>query len=356
MLNNVRKLILNDDNTRVTYVWIGCDGVLRSKSKTIGKTIKFPEWDYDGSSTNQATGNNSEVILKPVRSFRDPFRQRSFLVMCDIYDFNENPHPDNNRHEALEIFEKYSAEKPWFGLEQEFFLFKKGTKTPSGKSNPETDLPPQGQYYCSVGASNCFDRQVMEDFYTAALFAGIKISGINAEVAPSQWEYQVGPCEGIEQGDQLWMSRYILQRITELHGYDVDFSPKPLKEVNGSGCHVNFSTLEMRSDGGLKHIIEGIKNLAIKHDQLIHVYGGEDNKERLIGTHETASWDKFSWGYSDRESTVRVGSKTKKDGKGYMEIRAVASNCDPYKVTSAIFETIVKNKTIYTDPVTPAVE
>jgi glutamine synthetase len=353
MLNNIRSLHLNETIIRATYVWIGHSGELRSKSKTFelpknvsAQDFQFPHWDYDGSSTNQAIGCNSEVILHPVRVFPDPFRKNAFLVMCDIWDYTGNPHPDNNRYHASQIFNEYKHEKPWFGLEQEFFLFKRGTHTPSGLVwNKDTKLPPQGQYYCSVGASNCFDRQLMEDFYAACLFSGIKISGINAEVAPSQWEYQIGPCEGIEQGDHLWMSRYILLRIAELYNYDIDFSPKPiLGDINGSGCHVNFSTLEMRSENGLEHILSAIQKLKEHHKELISSYGGEDNKQRLTGKHETAKWDTFSWGYSDRGSTVRIGRKTQQDKKGYMEIRAVASNCDPYKTTSAIFETAIKYK------------
>ena len=37
----------------------------------------------------------------------------------------------------------------------------------------------------------------MEAHYRACMYAGIKIAGTNAEVMPAQWEFQVGPCEGI---------------------------------------------------------------------------------------------------------------------------------------------------------------
>lgn len=330
------------------YIWIGGNKELRSKSKTLtGISIddislnKLPKWDYDGSSTEQATGDNSEVLLKPVSFYKDPFRKNGILVMCETYNPDWKPHKTNNRHQAVKIFNKGFDQIPWFGIEQEFFFMKRGTLLPGGNGDQVfmDGFASQGQYYCSVGASNAFQREIVEMFYRAALYAGLKISGINAEVAPSQWEFQVGPCVGIEEGDHLWIGRYILQRISEKYGYDVNFDPKPIKgDWNGSGCHTNFSTLKMRQEGGLEHIIHAVQNLGKHHEEMIQVYGGDDNKERLTGKHETASWNEFSWGYANRGATIRVGRKTQQDGKGYFEVRAVASNCDPYLVTSKIFE------------------
>ena len=341
---NMNNLPLNNI-VQVTYVWIGGEKELRSKSKTLrdiksdSVTLKdLPDWDYDGSSTKQAPGNNSEVLLKPVALFEDPFRKGGKLVMCETYNPDWTPHKTNHRAAAVELFNKAKDEEPWYGIEQEFFFMKKGTTIPAGFPDKGTAYP-QGQYYCSVGASNCYQREVMETFYRAALYAGLKISGINAEVAPSQWEFQVGPCVGIEEGDHLWMGRYILERISEHYGYDVNYAPKPVKgDWNGSGCHTNYSTKKMRQDGGLKHILDAVNKLGKHHEEMINVYGGDDNKERLSGRHETASWEKFSWGFANRGATIRVGRKTQHDEKGYMEVRAVASNCDPYLVTSKIFE------------------
>lgn len=332
----------------VEYVWIGGNKELRSKTKTIKTNSPLylkdlPDWNYDGSSTAQADGDDTEVIIKPRALFKDPFRYGGYLVMCDTYRPNGEPHKTNKRYKAMEIFEKYEEQKPMFGLEQEFFFMKKGTKIPLSFPTPTLigQLGPQGPYYCSIGSSNCYHRNMMEEFYNFALYAGIKISGINAEVAPSQWEFQVGPCIGIEQGDHLWMARYILERLSEKYDCDICYDPKPLKgDWNGSGCHTNFSTLKMRESNGIEDILIAVHKLEEKHNHMISVYGGEDNKERLTGRHETGNWQKFSYGYGTRNTTIRIGNDVKKNQKGYFEVRAVSSNIDPYYVTSELLKAI----------------
>jgi glutamine synthetase len=356
LIQSISQLTL--EQTQVTYVWIGGNKELRSKTKTMPKftnTKKYqkleeddertqylanelPDWNYDGSSTEQAEGSFSEIIIKPQRIFKDPFRKGGLLVICDTYLPNGLPHKTNTRFHANQIFNEKLDEEPWYGIEQEFFIMKKGTKIPFGF--PHNGFPdPQGKYYCSVGSSNCLGRGILETFYRAALYAGIQISGTNVEVAPSQFEYQVGPCTGISSGDQLWMSRYILHRVSELYDVDINIEPKPVKgNWNGSGCHTNYSTLSMRQKGGLTHIVNAIEKLEEKHEHMVPFYGDDNNKERLTGRHETGHWSKFSWGYGDRGATVRVGTDVQKDKKGYFEIRAVSSDMDPWYTTGEIFK------------------
>jgi len=345
MTEYLKKHLMNlelIDVIQVTYIFIDGNKELRSKSRTMPKkdyeAIDLPEWNYDGSSTKQAEGNYSEIIIKPQTIFKDPFRKDGLLVICDTYLPNGKPHITNKRYNANKIFNKKLGDVPWYGMEQEFFIMKKGTKEPLGF--PKGGYPaPQGQYYCSVGSSNCIGREILECFYRAALYAGIKISGTNVEVAPSQFEYQVGPCEGIDTGDHLWVSRYILYRVSELFNVDINIEPKPVKgNWNGSGCHTNYSTKSMREEGGLKHIVEAIEKLEKNHEHMITVYGDDNNKDRLTGKHETAHWSKFSWGYGNRGATVRVGTDVRKEGKGYLEVRAVSSDIDPWYVTSELFK------------------
>jgi glutamine synthetase len=329
------------------YVWIGGSGAdLRCKTKTVDQPeitslSDLPVWNFDGSSTGQAPGKDSEVYLVPVAYYPDPFRRgKNVIVMCEcvLPDGKKTPIPTNTRRAAAEIFSQKTKLEPWFGIEQEYTLFESDMVTPYGW--PKGGYPrPQGPFYCSAGAENAYGRRIVEAHYKACLYAGINISGCNAEVMPGQWEYQVGPCTGIASGDQLWMSRYLLVRVCEDFGIVVSFDPKPMSgDWNGAGCHTNYSTAPMRADGGYDAIIAAVEKLGKKHLEHVSLYGA-GNERRLTGAHETAPIDKFSYGVAHRGASVRIPRTSKLEGKGYFEDRRPASNMDPYVVTSKIFKT-----------------
>jgi len=337
---------LPKDKIQAEYVWIGGSGMdLRSKTRTLDisevkSLADLPEWNYDGSSTGQAPGHHSDVVIKARAWFKDPFRGgNNVLVMCDTYDMSGTPIPTNTRFPAQQIFDKVADKEYWFGIEQEYTILQEDGRTPFGW--PRGGFPgPQGPYYCSAGTANAYGRCVPEALYRACLAAGVKIAGQNAEVMPGQWEYQIGPCLGISVGDHMWMSRYILHRVSEIFRVVVSFDPKPIDgDWNGAGCHTNVSTKEMREEGGLKAIYDAMPKLQAKHQEHIEVYG-KGNERRLTGRHETQSIHKFSFGVADRGSSIRIPFGTAQDGKGYFEDRRPASNCDPYTVASKIAETV----------------
>eukprot|EP00762_Andalucia_godoyi_P007116 ANDGO_01882.mRNA.1 Glutamine synthetase cytosolic isozyme 1-2 len=336
------------------YVWVGGSGRdIRSKSRTLPVSLPqrpecLPIWNFDGSSTGQAPGSDSEVLLKPQAVYKDPFRPiptgdgytglPNIIVICDCYKPDMTPVPGNTRVFAERVFSQKKELIPWFGMEQEYVMFSASENWPLGW--PRGGYPgEQGPYYCSVGAEVSFGRELVEAHYRACLYAGIRISGVNAEVMPGQWEFQVGPCEGISVGDQLLCARYILARIGEDFGVRISYDPKPIPgDWNGSGCHTNFSTLPMREDGGWKLIAEACDKLGARHSEHIIAYG-EGNERRLTGHHETAPMDKFTWGVANRGASIRVPRDTHRLQKGYLEDRRPASNCDPYLVPALIYET-----------------
>mmetsp|Transcript_382 Transcript_382/g.725 ORF Transcript_382/g.725 Transcript_382/m.725 type:complete len:415 (-) Transcript_382:204-1448(-) len=340
------------DSIMAEYVWVDAVGNTRSKTRTLPASKaesvdSLPKWNFDGSSTDQAPGDDSEVILKPQRIFKDPFRPRddgvsNILVMCDTYTPSGEALPTNTRAFAEQYFSGNEDEEVWFGLEQEFTLFNLDERTPLGW--PEGGMPsrPQGPYYCSVGPENNFGRAITDSLYKACLYAGINISGVNGEVMPGQQEYQVGPCVGIDAGDQLMMSRYILMRVCEDFQVYCTLHPKPIVEGdwNGAGMHTNVSTKSMREEGGLEVIKQAIYKLGEKHKEHIEIYG-EGNELRLTGKFETASIENFSFGIANRGASVRIGRDTQDEGKGYFEDRRPSSNADPYLVTGKIMSTIM---------------
>jgi glutamine synthetase len=329
--------------SKLEYIWLD-GGVptqgLRSKTMVrsdFGGTVEeCPMWSFDGSSTNQATGDDSDCLLKPVAIYPDPDRASAYLVMCEVLNADGTPHATNGRATIEDHDEDF-----WFGFEQEYFLWDTKTDLPPGF--PKGGYPaPQGPYYCSVGARNAYGRELIEEHMDICLEAGLNVEGINAEVAPGQWEFQIFAKGAQKAGDEIWIARYLLERTAESYGMAIDYEPKPLgkdSDWNGSGMHANFSNSAMR-DNGDEAIFTKICEEFGKHiDRHMSVYGA-NNDQRLTGLHETQAIDEYSYGVSDRGASIRIPIGTVQDGwKGRLEDRRTASNADPYKVAAAIIKT-----------------
>ncbi|XP_055548550.1 glutamine synthetase 1, mitochondrial-like [Wyeomyia smithii] len=348
LLDRYRRLKYNPKLVQATYVWIDGTGEhVRLKDRVLdfapAKPEDCPEWQYDGSSTYQALGGNSDIRLVPRALYKDPFKsgEKDVIVLCDTYQPDGKPTDSNKRAAMQQAFNETKALEPWFGIEQEY-TFLDIDHRPLGW--PSGGFPgPQGPYYCATGAENVVGRDIAEAHAIACLYAGIDFAGTNAEVMPAQWEFQVGPSVGMKCADDIWVARYILWRIAEDYGVVVTFDPKPMEGPwNGAGGHCNFSTKAMREDGGMEVIKAAIEKLAKKHDKHIKAYdphGGKDNERRLVGRLETSSIDNFSWGIADRSTSVRIPRSVANAGKGYFEDRRPSSNCDPYSVCNAILTT-----------------
>lgn len=353
ILGRYKNLDYPENYVQATYLWIDGTGQnLRLKDRVLKRVPKRPEdlphWQYDGSSTYQALGENSDVKLVPRALYRDPFKpgKNDVIVMCDTYTPDDKPTATNHRAACQEAVNKTSNEDVWFGIEQEYTLLDIDDR-PYGW--PNNGYPgPQGPYYCAVGANRVYARDMVEAHALACLYAGIEFAGTNAEVMPAQWEYQVGPSPGMKVADDLWVSRYILQRIAEEFGIVVSFDPKPVSgNWNGAGAHTNMSTKSMRADGGIKAIEAAIERLSKQQERHIRAYDpleGLDNKRRLLGRLETSSIEKFSWGVANRAVSVRIPRGVADAGKGYFEDRRPSSNCDPYAVCNALIRTCLLNE------------
>jgi len=338
------------------YIWI--DGVqptqtVRSKTKVLwghndGEVFCdnpldpdcYPHWGHDGSSTGQAEGGDSDCGLVPVRVFKDPIRGGNHvLIMCEVTDADGTPHESNSRALLREVIDcvGVEAQKCWFGMEQEHTLFR-GSR-PLGFGDDRRFPPSQGPYYCGVGADEVYGRDLIEEHMRACVEAGIRISGINAEVMPGQWEFQVGPLPPLEAGDHLWVARWLLYRLGEKHGIHATLDPKPVAgDWNGAGMHTNFSTAAMREAGGIQHIEDWCLRARDHVEGHLAAYG-DGIEARLTGKHETCSYHQFKWGVSDRTASIRIPMGTAKDGYGYLEDRRPNANACPYEVASVMLRT-----------------
>jgi glutamine synthetase len=345
----------------VEYIWIDANDNPRSKIKIITKNNNFTnlnsilkllqEWNFDGSSTRQAEGKDSDVLIKPCSIYLNPFinYMEAYLVICDCWNKDGTCHITNNRTKLVETYSKCDQQEPIFGIEQEYIIFNRKKEY---NNNELTNLPykwikdnepgfgPQGPYYCSVGGGVCLGREISEKHLEMCLKAGLEICGTNAEVMASQWEYQIGPLSPIELSDQMWISRYILHRVSEQFNCVISLHPKPYKgNWNGSGGHTNFSTKIMREPNGIEEIKIACKKLSLTHKSHMEVYG-KYNDQRMSGEHETSSIDKFSWGISNRGCSIRIPLNVANDKCGYLEDRRPGANLDPYLVCEKICSTV----------------
>lgn len=327
---------------KAEYIWV--DGtqptkMLRAKTRILpAGTTQMPQWSFDGSSTNQAEGHASDCLLEPVFVCDDPLRAPGDkLVLCEVLNIDGTPHATNTRSLLRKTVDQHGDADPWFGIEQEYTMWK-GNR-PLGW--PEGGYPaPQGPFYCGVGADEVFGREMAEDHLDACLEAGLQIYGVNAEVMPGQWEFQVGTAGPLEVADHLQIARYLLYRVGEAYDISVTLHPKPVRgDWNGAGAHTNFSTAQTRADGGIKVIHEAMKKLEARHEHHIQNYG-EGIEQRLTGLHETCSYREFKFGVSDRGASVRIPPATASEGKGYFEDRRPCANVDPYVVTRLLIETV----------------
>jgi glutamine synthetase len=337
--SNVQEIGTMSSFYKAEYIWI--DGtkptaLLRSKTRVLPSGMAPGVWGFDGSSTGQAPGHASDCVLRPVFVVHDPVSgSDNKLVLSEVLLTDMRPHPTNTRAPCEQVAKRFAAEEMWFGIEQEYTLFKEGR--PLGW--PKLGNPgPQGPYYCSIGSNRAFGREIVDEHLDACLSAGIRISGTNGEVMPGQWEYQVGPLGPVEVADQLWVARWLMDRIAAKHGVEVRLDAKPVEgDWNGAGAHTNFSSRRMRES--YEDCLRAAE--ALGKQAALHIANyGDGIERRLTGKHETCAYSEFRFGVSDRGASVRIPWQVALEKRGYIEDRRPNANCDPYVVTRLITETV----------------
>jgi len=324
---------------RVEYVWL--DGTeplpqLRSKARYLDDhySLVIEDWNFDGGSTNQGSLENSDRKLECVRTYKDPFNKGGLIALCEVAYHSNVPHETNTRHPLRALTKKHDG--ILVGFEQEFTFMDKESQDPLGLCLSPKE---QGQYYCGAGSMNVIGRQIMCEFEKACIDAGIEIDGINAEVMPGQWEYQTKAQSPLKASDDLWITRYLLERISESYPICISYDPKPHPKFNGAGCHTNFSTALMRDRLNDKDIESLVEALSQDHSEFMKVCG-EGYEKRLTGECETSSYKKFTSGVADRGASLRIPEKVSREGKGYFEDRRPCANIDPYKVLHSLITSV----------------
>lgn len=348
-----------------TFVWL--DGSnpqkARSKERFVGGRMdldKIDPWLFDSSSTAQMVEGNpvTDRYLMPVMCTPNPFEEGAVVVLAEVFEEDgETPHASNSRRRLAELLEQYPELGATVGFEQEYFLMRRETGRPLGWPSDPHSMPSrkQGDWYCGEGADFAFGRDIIREHRQLCQKAGIRVAGTNIEVAPGQAEFQVGPIarevmahvpDALFFADQLVLARWILGRVGERHGLEINYAPKYHPDFNGSGLHTNFSTARMRNSGGIKQIFEAIERLSVRHAEHLSAYG-PDNRQRLTGIHETSSHEQFTPRpgnledcIGNRSTSVRVPVHVAKKGSGYLEDRRPAANGNPYQIVTALVETI----------------
>mmetsp|Transcript_63810 Transcript_63810/g.73160 ORF Transcript_63810/g.73160 Transcript_63810/m.73160 type:complete len:370 (+) Transcript_63810:112-1221(+) len=321
----------------VEYIWIGARGPsdMRSKSMALdtrdfgenGPTVEdLRVWNFDGSSTNQAPGYDSEVLLVPRKVYRDPFnRGGNLLVLCETRDNLSEPLPSNFRDVAKDVTLSHSEERSQVSFTQQYVLASPNSVLKRPVSWPLKGYPqPEGKYYCGVGPTNVSNRKIMEDHYKICLYAKINITSYNAGAMLGQWCYEIGASEVLTACDDLWMSRWLLMRLAEGYNCNAVFDYRLVKgDWSPSTAITSFSTVAMRGRAGLKAIETATTCLKSKHSDLVPLFGlGRTDRDDCDG------------------SLVTIPSETMKASKGFLRDARMTANFDPYLVSAAIIDAI----------------
>lgn len=339
MISNLVSIVTRFLSRKVIFEYIWLDGRNPATIRSITQTCKRPFFlrtstipapTFAGFSTQQATESRSDCRLSPVRIYPNPFHARSYLVLCEVNDAHGHPHSTNYRYRLAITASSTHANRPLFGVEQEYYLVQDASKNIT-----KSDLS-----YCGAGPSAVFSRDIAARHLDFCLTAGLKITGYNAEATRGQWEFQIGPADPLTTADHLIVARYILLRLCEAEDdLGITFHPAPVnRPFNMSGAHVNISDQETRCphSNAFYAIERKIEALEASHYEAIRILG-VTNEQRLKINDD--SYKNFTYGKLDRSASIRIPLSTIQNQRGHFEDRRPGADVDPY----VYFDFLLKN-------------
>ena len=330
---------------KLEYIWLdGYTPVPNLRGKTQIKEFdsfptleQLPLWGFDGSSTMQAEGHSSDCVLKPVAVYPDGARTNGVLVMCEVMmPDGKTPHATNKRATILDDRRRLVRLRAGVLLLQ---------GRPSARLPRQTAIPRRRAPTTPASATRTSATSPARSSRSISTSASPPASTTKASTP--RWPRASGNSRSSARAPRRpptrcgWPATSCM-RLTEKYGIDIEFHCKPLGDTdwNGSGMHANFSTTYMREVGGKDYFEALMKAFEKNLKDHIAVYG-PDNDKRLTGKHETAPWNKFSYGVADRGASIRVPHCFVNNGyKGYLEDRRPNSQGDPYQIASQILKTI----------------
>jgi len=284
---------------------------------------------------NKTKTNNTELFLVPRCLFNDPFNTSTeickyLLCMCEIFNQDGKPYFINNRYKLYEIInaigeDKIKEDEPLFSMQQEYFIVDSLNSNALYRNNSNNS---NNSNNCCVGYELNYGRIIAMEHMNYCVKAGIKLNEIKSILGYGKWSYRIDFYSPFEICDNLWITRYILQRIGELHKVSIHFNIKlNSQESMKSSClffYVNFSNKSMRGDNGIHTIVKTIENI-----KLVENENNNQNDNHINNQNDNQIVNDY-----------KIPMDIKLLGKGYFQYKTNKYNIDPYLICTQLTKSV----------------
>ncbi|MDA0849390.1 MAG: hypothetical protein O2827_06530 [Verrucomicrobia bacterium] len=312
------------------YICLDSESKFRSKTVFSTKPIEeIEEVVVDSMMISNVVVESHDIILVPVKCIKNPLIKddKHWLVMCEIRYPNGSIHKYNTRDPLQNLMREHSDYE--VALTQQFVLFNK-EKKPIGWHDG-IDLM---KNYSSKLDYIQHSQEIIDELIENLLYVGIGISNIQMERMVSRWSVTFQRKSVLDACDELFLVRYLLQRLCGNKNVFVSFHPDPIKSSKiYSRCYLKLTSDKMRQENGILDIDRACKKLELKHL--------EQHKSlcQYNGKH-------FSYGQNSSRYDVVIHLDT--DNSGYLEDKRASGDCDIYVIAEKIIRTIETDYSIDT--------